>query len=295
MNYRIVHTTHYSYESPVSLSHNEARMLPRNTARQRCDRSDLRVVPEPQDRAEHEDYFGNRVAYFAIETAHDALEVTAVSEVQVAPLGMELAFGSDLSWEEARAQLRRSLDGPGLAARQYTVTSPMVRPDASLMAYAAESFAPGRPIVDAVQALNRRIYREFEYQPGFSTVATPLSTILKHRAGVCQDFAHLAIACLRAHGLAARYVSGYIETMPPPGQEKLTGADASHAWFSVYVPGLDWLDFDPTHDQGAADQHITVAVGRDYADVAPITGVVNGVGAHSLEVSVDVTRLDASV
>jgi len=293
MNYRVTHTTRYAYESPVTLSHNQACLLPRQMPRQRCDRSGLRVIPRPTDWREHIDYFGNRLAYFAIEEPHESLEVTASSEVRVEPTGLELAFGSDLSWEQARDQFRASLDGPAVDARQYTVASPLVRPDEALRAYAADSFADGRPILEAVAALNGRIHRDFEYQPGLTSVATPLVTVLEHRAGVCQDFAHLAIACLRAHGLAARYVSGYIETTPPEGGEKLVGADASHAWFSIYVPGLDWVDFDPTNDQLAADQHITVALGRDYADVAPIRGVVNGVGDHELSVSVEVKRLAA--
>ena len=157
--------------------------------------------------------------------------------------------------------------------------------------YAIPSFPVGRPIVDAVDDLVKRIHRDFTYDPQFTTIATPLLDVLKHRRGVCQDFAHVAIACLRSLGLAARYVSGYIETIPPAGQARLVGADASHAWFSLYVPEWGWLDFDPTNNQMASDQHIILAVGRDYQDVTPLKGVLFGGGKHQLDVSVDVERL----
>ena len=156
--------------------------------------------------------------------------------------------------------------------------------------YAEKSFAKGRPLLEAVEDLTTRLYTDFTYDPGFTTIATPLADVVKHRRGVCQDFAHLGIACLRALGLAARYVSGYIETDPPPDQEPLEGADASHAWFSVYLPQFGWIDFDPTNNQIPADRHITVAWGRDYADVTPLKGVVFGSGTHELSVSVDCKR-----
>ena len=154
--------------------------------------------------------------------------------------------------------------------------------------YAAPSFPLGRPLLEAMADLNRRIHQEFTYDPHFTTVATPLNQVLTEQRGVCQDFAHLAMACLRAWGLAARYVSGYLETLPPPGQPRLIGADASHAWLAVYVPGVGWAEFDPTNDCMPGEQHITLAWGRDYGDVAPLKGVMTGGGSHSLEVSVDV-------
>jgi transglutaminase-like putative cysteine protease len=160
-----------------------------------------------------------------------------------------------------------------------------------LQSYAERSFAEGRPIVEAVYDLMERIHRDFTYDPHFTTLATPLSEVLKHRRGVCQDFAHLAIGCLRTQGLAAKYISGYIETLPPPGQEKLIGADASHAWFSVFVPDTGWLDFDPTNNQMPMDQHITLAWGRDYSDVTPLKGVIFGGGKHDLKVQVHVENL----
>ena len=179
-----------------------------------------------------------------------------------------------------------------LEARQFRLESNFIEFGSGIMEYAAPSFAAGRPLLEAVHDLMQRIHRDFTYDPHFSNIATPLHQVLEHRRGVCQDFAHLAIACLRAQGLAARYVSGYLETLPPPGETKQIGADASHAWFGVYVPYQGWVDFDPTNDQIPADRHITLAWGRDYADVAPLKGVVFGGGqGHHLEVAVDVERL----
>jgi transglutaminase-like putative cysteine protease len=178
-----------------------------------------------------------------------------------------------------------------LDARQYVIDSPMIKTSAELGSYAQPSFLPNRPLVEVVRDLMQRIYKDFIYDPSFTTIATPLSEVLKYRRGVCQDFAHLAIACLRAHGIAARYVSGYVETRPEPGKPRIVGADASHAWFSVYIPGIGWLDFDPTNNTVPLDQHITLAWGRDYADVTPLKGIAFGGGQHTLSVSVDVLRL----
>ena len=179
-----------------------------------------------------------------------------------------------------------------LDARQYVLDSSMVTVTPELTDYAQYSFLPDRPLVDVVRDLMQRIYKDFTYDPTFTTIATPLSEVLGFRRGVCQDFAHLAIGCLRAYGMASRYVSGYIETLPEPGKQRLVGADASHAWFSVYVPGTGWMDFDPTNNTVPLDQHITLAWGRDYADVTPLKGIAFGGGQHSLSVSVDVLRLE---
>jgi len=179
-----------------------------------------------------------------------------------------------------------------LDAKQYVLDSPMVTTTQELADYARASFLPGRPLVDVVSDLMQRIYTDFTYDPAFTTIATPLSTVLAHRRGVCQDFAHLAIGCLRSFGLSARYISGYVETLPEPGKPRLIGADASHAWFAVYLPGVGWLDFDPTNNKLPYDQHITLAWGRDYADVTPLKGIAFGGGQHTLSVSVDVLRLE---
>ncbi len=174
----------------------------------------------------------------------------------------------------------------------FALDSPLIQAQRGLAAYAAPSFTPGRRLLDAVLELMERIHREFRYDPEFTTLSTPLAQVLEHRRGVCQDFAHLAIGCLRAHGIPARYVSGYIETLPPPGKAKLVGADASNAWFSVFVPGIGWVDFDPTNNKVLASQHITIAWGRDYSDVTPLKGIIFGGGKMSMKVAVDVLNLD---
>ena len=287
MKYRVTHTTEFVYETQVGLCYNEARLLPRDLPQQKVLSAALQITPAPDDHYERYDYFGNRTAYFSIEKPYEKLVVTATSEVQVDPQ-KPLDKIASLSWEVARERLRNDRSVEAIEATQFTLDSPMVKIDELLTDYAKGSFLPGRPLDEAVHDLMQRIYGEFKYDPEFSTIATPLKEVMKHRRGVCQDFAHLAIGCLRSRGLAARYVSGYIETAPPPGKERLVGADASHAWFSVFHPGAGWLDFDPTNNQLPADRHITVAWGRDYADVTPLRGVAFGGGEHKLKVSVDV-------
>jgi transglutaminase-like putative cysteine protease len=291
MKYRVVHTTEYRYSAPVTQCHNVGRLLPRSFARQTCGRADVTIVPPPQDYREHGDFYGNRACYFAIHRPHTTLTVTATSEVQVDPEVAQLNFSQDGPWEEVCRHLKTSKDPIAFDARQYILDSPMVTATRELAQYGKPSFSKGRPVIEAVHDLMQRIHRDFVYDPEFTTLATPLAQVLKHRRGVCQDFAHLAIGCLRAQGLAARYTSGYIETLPPPGKEKLVGADASHAWFSVYVPGTGWLDYDPTNNQMPMERHITVAWGRDYSDVTPLKGVIFGGGKHKLKVSVDVRNL----
>jgi len=287
MKYHVVHTTEFVYEARAGLCYNEARLLPRDLPNQHVLSTQLQINPSPHDYYERFDFFGNRTAYFSIQQPHDQLIVTAVSEVETLVTPM-LDLAASLSWEQARERLRNDRAEEIMMASQFVIDSPTITIDALLEEYAEPSFVPGRPLVEAVHDLMQRIYREFTYDPEFSTIATPLREVLEHRSGVCQDFAHLAIGCLRSKGLAARYVSGYIETAPPPGKERLIGADASHAWFSVYQPGFGWLDFDPTNNQIPGERHITVAWGRDYADVTPLKGVAFGGGEHELKVSVDV-------
>lgn len=335
MNYQITHKTHYIYSDTANLSYNEARLTPRSFARhpykhyspsgvlaawghlQQVHRSRFVVEPQPTNYREREDFFGNTVSYFAIQRPHQTLTVTVTSQVEVKRQSTAAREGSEsVAWETVREQLQTSMHPEILEARQYVLDSPMIPTRLpELREYATPSFAPGRPLREAVRELTERLYTDFTYEPGETTVATPLEEALAHRRGVCQDFAHLGIGCLRAMGLAARYVSGYIETMPPPGQERLVGADASHAWFSVYVPDMarleraptkdnlqsiptgnalgscgEWLDFDPTNNQVLGEQHITVAWGRDYSDVTLLKGVVFGSGTHELSVSVDCQR-----
>lgn len=293
MNYRVVHRTEYRYPDRVTQCHNEAHLRPRAAFYQQCTQSVIHIDPLPSDYRERHDYFGNPVSYFAIQIPHERLEVVVTSEIQVDDASGQLAFYNGIPWEAVRDRLRVSRLAEDLVSRQYLVDSPLVRGSDDLVDYARPSFAPGRAILDAVLDLVNRIYHDFTYDPGFTTISTPMDEVLRTRRGVCQDFAHLAIGCLRAVGLAARYVSGYLETLPPPGQERLTGADASHAWFSVYVPDVGWLDFDPTNNQMPLGQHITTAWGRDFSDVTPLKGVIFGGGmGHELNVSVDVQRLD---
>ena len=292
MRYRVLHETRYDYSAPVSLGHHVAHLAPVDSASQTWLGTRLEIEPEPAVYREGLDFFGNRVAYFSLEAAHRALTVRALSQVDLRPPGVTGSAGRlSLAWEDVRDRTSGGVDGESLLARQFALESPLVPVDERVHRYAAASFGPGCPVMDAVWDLMGRIHRDFAYDPGFSSVSTPLTDVLAHRRGVCQDFAHLGIACLRAQGLAACYVSGYIETDPPPGQERLVGADASHAWFSVFVPGLGWLDFDPTNNQIPLDRHITVARGRDFADVTPLKGVLYGGGEHTLSVAVTVERI----
>ena len=288
MKYLITHRTIYHYSSDVALCHNEARLLPRETSWQQCHPSRLAIRPRPALSVERRDFFGNRVLYFAIQDVHWRLEVTVATEVRVLDERPFDQSSPSPPWEQARQMLREDPDPEIIEARLFGLDSPFVVVRPAFRDYAEPSFPPGRPLLEAVADLNQRIYREFNYDPHFTTVATPLDEVLRERRGVCQDFAHLAIACLRALGLAARYVSGYLETLPPPGQPRLVGADASHAWLAVYVPGAGWAEFDPTNNCMPKEKHVTLAWGRDYGDVAPLRGVMTGGGSHAMKVAVDV-------
>jgi transglutaminase-like putative cysteine protease len=293
MKYQVTHTTCYRYAQPVSTCHNISRLRPRQTAQQTCHSCQLIIDPAPAVSHEWQDIYGNLLNFFSIQQPHSELTVTARSEVEVVSAGSLLNGAFPMPWEQARDFLRGGGNDPqALDARQFVLESDFIEFSGEVGEYSAASFGEGRPLLAAVEDLMRRIHRDFSYDPGFSDIATPLQEVLAHRKGVCQDFAHLAIACLRMQGLAARYVSGYLETIPPQGQARLTGCDASHAWFSVFVPYQGWVDFDPTNDQIPVDQHITAAWGRDYADAAPLKGVLFGGGSqHELDVAVDVVRI----
>lgn len=292
MKYRVTHSTQYEYSEDVTLCHNISHLLPRNTPRQNCRLSELRINPLPAKTNEWSDLFGNRLASFTIQKPHSQLTVTAISEVEVIAGGSLLDAAFPVSWEQAVEYMKSATETEALDARLYILESEFIEFSSDVENYSKLSFPPNRSLLDAVEDLMQRIYRDYKYDPEFSTIATPLEEVIRHRKGVCQDFAHLAIACLRMQGIAARYVSGYLETMPPEGEEKLVGADASHAWFSVYAPHQGWIDFDPTNAQIPAEQHITAAWGRDYADVAPLKGVIFGGGKkHKLQVAVDVVRI----
>lgn len=291
MRYRVTHTTTYRYQQTVGLSYNEVRMQPRPCPNQQLLSSQLKISPLPCDYRTRTDFFGNQVAWFSIRELHREFVVTASSEVQIFPQPAQLDFSHGMSWELVKEAFRNDRSEPLLDARQFTLDSPFISADAELANYAQASFTPGKALIEAIHDLMQRIHRDFTFDPEFTNLATPLTTVLQHRRGVCQDFAHLAIGCIRSQGLAARYVSGYIETLPPPGKKKLVGADASHAWFSVYLPDLGWIDFDPTNNQLPGDRHIIVAWGRDYSDVTPLKGVIFGGQHHELKVAVEVENL----
>ena len=292
MRYRVVHRTEYVYAEPVMLCHNETHLTPRASAAQRVYEHQLDVEPTPAVLSRREDFFGNPVVYFAVQSAHPRLVVTARSEVERREDGAARYALSRATWEDAAARTAADASPAGVDVRQYLLDSPMATATSEIAAYAAESFAPGRPLLEAVRDLTGRIHRDFTYEPGVTTIATPLAEVFEQRRGVCQDFAHLAIACVRTMGLAVSYVSGYIETVPPPGKERLAGADASHAWFAVYDPDAGWLNFDPTNDQTVIERHITTAWGREYSDVTPMKGIIFGGGAsHTATVAVDVERV----
>lgn len=293
MRYQITHRTEYRYEAEVTASHGQTHLLPRAAPGQECRASAVTIAPVPDDRRGRIDYFGNRCLAFSILEPHTTLTVVATSTVDVAgaPTAPLLA---DQPWEVARDRLAGDADPEIVAAREMVLASPRVPWSPALHAYAAPSLAPGRALLEAALDLCHRIHDDFAYVPGATTVRTGVEEALAAREGVCQDFAHVAIGCLRAHGLAARYVSGYLETDPPPGGAKLQGSDASHAWLAVFVPGGGWVGLDPTNDQVVGARHVTTAWGRDYDDVAPLEGIIFTDGTrHDLDVSVDVVRLRA--
>jgi transglutaminase-like putative cysteine protease len=293
MTYRVTHTTTYSYSKVVSLCHNLAHLTPRHAPRQACLHSELQVTPTPAVQRPQLDFFGNRATYFTIEEPHDKLTVRAVSLTTVIPFNPPAAKETP-SWESVSAFLQTDLSPAGLEARQFVFESPYVKCHPDLTAYAASSFTPGRPLLEAALELTERIHTDFSYDSAATTVHTPLQDVFRLRRGVCQDFAHLQIAGLRGLGLAARYVSGYLRTKPPPGQARLVGADASHAWLSIFCPKVGWIDLDPTNNLIPSDKHILLAWGRDYDDVSPVKGVNLGGGRHSVRVAVDVVLADDS-
>lgn len=290
MMYRISHNTGYHYSVPASLSQNELLLSPRPTPAQEVIETNLLIEPVPQYSHSRTDYFGNTVHIFMVQHPHDQLAISAVSTVRTskpAPPGPAAA----LPWERAVQQIRSHQQATELDAYQFIFASPLVTIPAEARVYAQQSFGPDTPLLEGAIDLVRRIYTDFTYDKTASTVDTTVEQILQNRKGVCQDFAHLAISCLRSLGLAARYVSGYLETIPPPGKPKLVGSDASHAWFSLFIPNFGWVDLDPTNNLLTGESHITVAWGRDYGDVAPVKGVVMGGGLHKLNVTVDVSRV----
>ena len=294
MRYRIQHSTHYDYEIPVGLGYNRAHLLPRDTQNQRCINSQINISPLPMFAQKRQDYFGNKTYHFSMEHPHQFLTVDVVSEVDVMESPMFTNYDLDIgiTCDQALSLMQQGQEEQLLLAREFILDSPLVKASAVMADYARPLFQPGRTFLSAVRALTEKIHTEFVYDPESTTVATPLDEVMAQKHGVCQDFSHVAIGCLRSLGYPARYVSGYVETLPPPGQEKLVGSDASHAWFAVYSPSEGWFEFDPTNNNMPAEQHITTAWGRDYSDVPPLRGVIfDGGGHQKIKVSVDVQRL----
>ena len=292
--YEVTHRTEYNYEADVSDSYGQLHLVPRDLPRQRCHRAQVVVDPAPDDYRERLDYFGNRVSYVAIHHPHRELNVTATSLVEVDDRTSGRPSAGDQPWELARDAIRAGQIPDPLDAAQFALDSPLVESSGAFADYAARAFAPGRPLLEAAADLCERIHTDFEYKSGATSVTTPLAEVFAKRKGVCQDFAHVGIACLRSIGLPARYVSGYLETDPPPGREKLKGADGSHAWMSVLAPEGRWLDLDPTNNRLANNRYVVTAYGRDYGDVPPLSGVIYTVGkTESLRVFVDVVAVPA--
>jgi len=288
--YRVRHRTTYNYEDPVSVSHHVVRLTPRNLPGQLCRESYVAILPTPPVTSAHFDYFGNTITSFTLDEPHDCLIVEANSDLEVTaadPPNLSLSP----PWESVRESVAGGYSDEVLNAYQFVFDSQRVRSSPELADYGRESFPAERPLLEAVLDLTRRIHRDFRFDKKATEVSTPVQTFFEKRRGVCQDFAHLQIGCMRSLGLPARYVSGYLRTMPPPGRPRLVGADASHAWCSAWCPGAGWVDFDPTNNCVPSDGHITVAWGRDYSDVSPIHGVLLGGARHTLDTGVDVMPL----
>ncbi len=291
LRYDVSHRSCFRYASAVSLSHQHLHLRPRSTPHQKVLASDITIRPSPVVMQERQDFFGNGVTDLTVQETHTRLDVKASAKVEVtAPERSDPAASPP--WEEVARLLGEAADQEARDAQQFAFQSPHVLIGDQVEALAREVLTPGRPFLQCLVELTHKIFAEFTYKGGVTDIYTPVSEVIARREGVCQDFAHVEIACLRALGLAARYVSGYLLTHPPEGKPRRIGADASHAWLSAWCPGLGWVDADPTNDLLVADEHITLAWGRDYGDVSPINGFVVGGGSHRVSVAVDVLPMD---
>jgi len=289
MRLSVIHETQYRYSNPVALSQQLLHLTPRTLPWQTCHSYRVAVDPVAGEFSEREDYYGNRTAHLLLATPHEALTVHAESEVSTQPRAQAALAQPKAPWESVRARLR-AVDAPPVEPAEFMFESPHVERSRELADYAVKSFTARRPILESTTDLARRIHRDFKFDRTATSVSTPLKDVLRDKRGVCQDFAHLMIGCLRMMGLAARYVSGYILTAPPPGRPRLIGADASHAWVSVWCGDrAGWIDIDPTNNVLVDDAHVTLGWGRDFADVTPMRGVILGGGTQQLAVRVTVT------
>lgn len=290
MHYHVRHITEYKYQETVSTGHNRLCLVPLSHSDQRCLSSDIRITPTPDELTYRTDFFGNTLLFISIYKEHTQLEVISESTVEISGrANANRAAGSLIAWRDAINPA--SLSHAYADVIQYTLPSLHVPRSEAIEKFAQDCFPEGATLWNGCQSLMQKIYSSLEFKPGFTTVNTPVESVLTSRKGVCQDFAHLMIACLRNMNVPARYVSGYLETFPPPGKEKLVGSDASHAWVSVYFPDIGWVEFDPTNNLLPSDNHVTVAFGRDYFDVAPIKGIIFSSGTQTISVKVDVNRI----
>jgi transglutaminase-like putative cysteine protease len=291
MRYKVKHITEYVYQEVVSTGHNRLCLVPLKLPHQKCLSTDIKINPIPDELTYRTDFYGNTLLFISIYKEHQQLEIISESLLDIESRDhIEAAKKSTLLWTDVKRELTQEGD---LYAEviQYTLPSLHVPYSKEIKRFVEDCFPPEATLWQGCSALMKKIFTSLEFKPGFTTVNTPVESVLVSRKGVCQDFAHLMIACLRNMGLPARYVSGYIETFPPPGKEKLVGSDASHAWVSVYFPRIGWVEFDPTNNLIPADNHVTVAFGRDYFDVAPIKGIIFSSGKQNIDVKVDVSRV----
>lgn len=289
MKYKVTHHTSYTYEYPAIMCHNLVYQKPILMGCQTVSKFKYNIDPQPEFLSIRNDFFENEVIFFSILKSHNRLEVEVKSHVEVStPAYVNINFSNTLNWESVVNWLHST--NAQINIRQFFLESDYVKFIPGIREYAMLSFTPERPVLEAVKDLNTRIFNDFSFTPGFTDVSTPLEEVFREKKGVCQDFAHFQLACLRSVGLAARYMSGYIETLPPPGKPKLVGADASHAWVAVFVPEIGWVEFDATNNLVVKDQHIRAAVGRDFTDIVPLKGVVYSGGSQQMKVSVDVRK-----
>jgi transglutaminase-like putative cysteine protease len=291
MKYKLIHKTEYKYTQAVNNYQSLLCLTPRTLPNQICEDFNITITPEPAQIVKRTDFYGNQTHYFSIHSPHKVLTVLTEGIVQRMPdIRGSLFMPSEVTCGSVRSRLATDRSFR-IALLEYMLPSPIVKWDAGIADFAQDCFRDDLPLYECVRNLCHKIYTEFDFVPDFSTVNTPINEVLVARKGVCQDFSHLAIACIRSFGFAARYVSGYLETLPPPGKAKLQGSDASHAWISVYIPDFGWCDFDPTNDVVPGERHIVTAWGRDYSDVPPLKGIIFSYGKHSLKVEVDVIPL----
>ena len=291
MKYKIRHLTEYTYQEAVSVCHNRLCLSPINRDHQKCLSLDLQIYPSPDDLTKRIDFFGNDLVFFSAYKEHDHLEIVSTSEVVIeSRANVDLVTNSTFKWRDVKAALalNSKLNYNVIA---YTLPSHHIPESNIVKEFFKDCFKENDTLWSACNRVMTKIHKSLEFKPGFTTINTPLDFVLKVKKGVCQDFAHVMITCFRNMGIPAQYVSGYIETLPPPGKEKLTGSDASHAWVSIYFPTIGWVEFDPTNNFLPSDKHITVAYGRDYQDVVPIKGIIFSSGNHTLDVKVSVEKI----